>query len=183
MANSSAGADERYDRALARYLATDAAAFNEQSRQILDEVGLGTVDVDRQTNELSGGQRTKVNLAAMLLASFDVLLLDEPTNDLDQAGLAQLETMVVAQQRPVAVVSHDRAFLERVITSVYELDDHAHTGTRFNGGFAAWQTSRDVARQQHYDAYDEFNTKRSELQQRARTQQQWSARRLHGQTH
>jgi ATPase subunit of ABC transporter with duplicated ATPase domains len=168
------GADERYDQALAHYLSTDASTLDERIRQMLDQVDLSAVAPDHLTAELSGGQRTKVNLAAILLATFDVLLLDEPTNDLDQAGLAHLESMVLSQDRPVAIVSHDRAFLERVITSVYELDDHSHAGTRFNGGFAAWQEARDTARRQHHDAYAEYDAKRSQLQQRARTQHQWS---------
>ncbi len=174
VADGVAGADDRYDKALARYLAADAASFAERSVQVLAEVGLHDVRLDELPAEFSGGQRTKLNLAAMLLASFDVLLLDEPTNDLDQAGLALLETMVLSQERPVAIVSHDRTFLERVITAVYELDDHSHTGTRFNGGFVAWQEARDTARRHHEAAYDEYNNKRSQLQQRARTQHQWS---------
>lgn len=175
VAEGQEGADERYDHALANYLATDASTINERIIQVCDQVGLGDVASTHLTAQLSGGQRTKLNLAAMLLASFDILLLDEPTNDLDHAGLDHLEAMVLSQDRPVAIVSHDRAFLERVITSVYELNDHSHTGTRFNGGFGAWQETRDIARRQHHDAYDEYNAKRSQLQQRARTQQQWSA--------
>lgn len=175
VAEGDAGADDRYDRALSQYLAVDAATIDMRTDQVLAQVGLGDLHLGHRTAELSGGQRTKVSLAAMLLASFDILLLDEPTNDLDHVGLALLEDMLLTQQRPVAVVSHDRAFLERVVTAVFELDDHAHTGTRFNGGFGAWQHARDVARQHHYDAYDEFTTKRSQLQERARTQQSWSA--------
>lgn len=174
VAAGEAGADDRYDLALARYLATDAAAIDGRAAQVLTQVGMAAVDVDHRTDQLSGGQRTKLNLASMLLASFDVLLLDEPTNDLDNAGLSLLEEMLVATPRPVIVVSHDRAFLERVVTSVFELDGHTHSGTRFNGGFTAWQHDREIARQQHYAAYDEFHAKRSELKDRARTQKQWS---------
>ena len=175
VADGTAGADDRYDAALARYLNIDAATFDTTAEQALVQVGLSELSPEQLTSSLSGGQRTKVNLAAMLLASFDVLLLDEPTNDLDNYGLTLLEDMLLTGNRPVAVVSHDRAFLERVVTGIFELDDHAHTGTRFNGGFAAWEHDRQVARQQHYDAFDEFTSKRSALHQRARTQQQWSA--------
>lgn len=175
VAQAEPGADDRYDRALARYLAIDAATADARIDQVLAQVGLADVETTHGTAQLSGGQRTKLNLAAVLLASFDILLLDEPTNDVDNDGLALLEDMLLTDQRPMAVVSHDRAFLERVVTSVIEIDDHAHTVTRFNGGFAAWHRDREIARQQHYDAFDEFNAKRSVLQQRARTQQQWSA--------
>lgn len=175
LADGRAGADEIYDRALTRYLGAEAGAFDERIRQTLSEVGLVELDLTALVGELSGGQRTKVSLAAMLLASFDVLLLDEPTNDLDTAGLTHLEQMVLAQDRAIVVVSHDRTFLERVTTSIYELDDHTHTGARFNGGFAAWQEEREARRQQHYADYAEYNEKRSQLQDRVRTQQQWSA--------
>ena len=140
VAEGAAGSDERYDTALSRYLATDASSFDARTGQAMDEVGLQGVELTDKVAELSGGQRTKVNLAAMLLASFDVLLLDEPTNDLDQAGLDLLESMLVSQERAIAVVSHDRTFLERVITSVYELEDHAHTGKRFKRWFRSMAT-------------------------------------------
>ncbi|MGZ0175287.1 MAG: ABC-F family ATP-binding cassette domain-containing protein [Acidimicrobiales bacterium] len=175
VAEGHAGADDRYDSALSQYLAVDAATIEMRTDQVLAQVGLGDLDAAHRTAELSGGQRTKVNLAAMLLASFDMLLLDEPTNDLDHGGLELLEQVLLTQQRPVAVVSHDRAFLERVVTAVFELDDHTHTGNRFNGGFGAWLHARDIARQHQYDAYHEFNAKRSQLQERAKTQQSWSA--------
>lgn len=169
------GADDIYDLALERYLASDAATLDERIERTLDTVGAVGIGPGRRTDTLSGGQRTRVNLAAMLLASFDILLLDEPTNDLDHDGLELLEAMVMSGERPVVIVSHDRAFLERTTTAIFELDDHTHSGTRFNGGFAAWQRAREVARQQHYDAFAEYDEKRSQLKDRARQQHQWSA--------
>ena len=175
LADGAPGSDERYDLALERYIATDAATIEERIERTLATVGLESLEPTRLCHELSGGQRSRVNLAAVLLASFDVLLLDEPTNDLDLDGLALLEDLLLSQDRPLAVVSHDRAFLERVVTAIYELDDHSHSGTRFNGGFAAWEQARAVARDQHYEAYAVFQDKRSQLKERAQTQQQWAS--------
>lgn len=175
LAESQSDADERYDLALHRYMALDPASFTENAVRTLESVGASGVGLDRLAAELSGGERTRVNLAAMLLANFDVLLLDEPTNDLDHDGLRLLETMILSSQRPTVVVSHDRSFLRAITTSIFELDDHSHTGTRFNGGFEAWQHARELARQQHYDAFADFNDKRARLTDRARQQQQWSA--------
>lgn len=168
------GADHRYDLALQNYLRLDAASFSEQIIRTLDHVGLSDQQLEQPTDTLSGGQRTKVALAAVLLASFDILLLDEPTNDLDQRGLELLEAMVRGNERAIGLVSHDRAFLESVTTAIFEIDAHAATGTRFNGGFTAWQHEREVAARQHRDDYREYQSKRHALQERSRTQQQWS---------
>ncbi len=72
-------------------------------------------------------------LAAILLARFDLTLLDEPTNDLDFDGLARLEDMVARRTGGMVIVSHDRAFLERTVTDVLELDEHSATGRRLRG--------------------------------------------------
>ena len=82
--------------------------------------------LDQATASLSGGQAARVSLAATLLARFDVFLLDEPTNDLDFDGLDRLEEFLAGLDAAVAVVSHDRAFLDRVVTDVLELDEHDH---------------------------------------------------------
>ena len=85
----------------------------------------------------SGGQAARASLAAILLARFDVFLLDEPTNDLDFAGLDRLEQFLRDELTGGAViVSHDRAFLDRTITSVLELDEHSHTRDRVRGRLA-----------------------------------------------
>ena len=72
---------------------------------------------------LSGGEEARAALAGVLRGGFDVLLLDEPTNDLDFAGLAWLERALAAHSGSVVVVSHDRAFLDRTVTRIVELDE------------------------------------------------------------
>ncbi len=82
---------------------------------------------------LSGGQRAKVALAGIELSRFDITLLDEPTNDLDFDGLRRLETWVRSRRGGMVIVSHDRDFLERTVTTVLELDAHSRTGQRVRG--------------------------------------------------
>jgi ATPase subunit of ABC transporter with duplicated ATPase domains len=176
LSESRPGADERYDRALTRYVDVDAAGFDERVAATLTEVGLAGVAPDRPTRSLSGGQRARVGLAAVMLAAFDVLLLDEPTNDLDLEGLDLLERFVLDADRPMAIVSHDREFLATVATAIVEIDDHTHTATRFNGGYDAWLAERERAEHRHQQAYDEYQAKRAELGDRARRERQWSAR-------
>jgi len=175
LAAATVGSDERYDRALQRYVDADVASFQDRLQRTLSYVGLNDMDLEAKTWSLSGGERTKLGLAALLLAQFDVLLLDEPTNDLDLRGLDLLEELIETDDRPMAIVSHDRVFLERVVTAVYAIDDHDHTGLRFNGGFAAWQEQRDITRRHHEEDYAAYVTKRADLTERARVQQQWSA--------
>ncbi|MEZ5342656.1 MAG: ATP-binding cassette domain-containing protein [Acidimicrobiales bacterium] len=103
--------------------------------------------IDRQVSTLSGGERAKVWLAIVGLSQFDVMLLDEPTNDLDLDGIAHLERLVLAQRGPVIVVSHDRQFLDHVVTDVVEFDvdprESAKTSAhRFGGGWSAFLEER-----------------------------------------
>ena len=125
---------------------------------------------------LSGGQAARVGLAAVLLSRYDVLLLDEPTNDLDFDGLEQLERFAVDFPGPLVVVSHDRAFLDRVVTDVADLDEHDHSLAVFAGGYAAYLREREVARRRAEEAYDEYQGQRSDLKARAQREREWSHR-------
>ena len=99
------------------------------------DAGLVAV-ADRDTSVLSGGEAAKLALGALALAPADILLLDEPTNDLDFEGLARLEELVASRGGATVVVSHDRAFLERTVTAVLELDEHDHTVETVRGRLA-----------------------------------------------
>src|SRR6185437_11573244 len=78
-------------------------------------------------------------LAAVLRGGFDVLLLDEPTNDLDFAGLAWLERSLGAHPGSLVVVSHDRAFLDRTVTRIVELDEWTRGTTEYSGGWSDYE--------------------------------------------
>jgi len=169
------GADDRYGRALDRWLRLGAADFDARAAAVATDLGLPASVLDRSTATLSGGQAARVSLAGILLARFDVLLLDEPTNDLDFDGLARLEQFLAAVGGGVVVVSHDRAFLERTITSVLELDEHTHRATLFNGGWLAYLDERATARRHAQEAYELYRAKRDELEDQSRRQRQWAA--------
>src|SRR5205814_6974946 len=143
-----------YASALAAYLALGAADFDARVGQVADDLGLPERVLDLDMSSLSGGQAGRANLAAILLARFDVFLLDEPTNDLDFAGLDRLERFLHDDLAGGAViVSHDRAFLDRTVTSVVELDEHAHTATEYAGGWAAYLSERATARRHAEEDY------------------------------
>ena len=122
-----------------------------------------------------GGQAARVALAALLLSRFDIVLLDEPTNDLDLAGLARLEEFVRGLRGGVVLVSHDREFLARTITSVVELDQAQNKVAVYDGGYDSFLEERAIAKRHAREAYDEFADKKADLVGRARVQREWSS--------
>ena len=176
LAGGTPGATDRYGAALDRWMALGGADLDARAEAVLDDLGLPGQLLDRPMAELSGGQAARAQLAALLLARFDVFLLDEPTNDLDLDGLDRLERFVLGLEAPVMVVSHDRAFLERTITAVAEIDAHLHTLTRYEGGWQSYLDERARARMHAETDYQVYVERRDALRERARTQRQWSTR-------
>jgi ATP-binding cassette subfamily F protein uup len=97
---------------------------------------LGDLDLTRPARGLSGGERRRVSLARLLLSDLDVLLLDEPTNHLDIEAVDWLARHLVARDTTLAVVTHDRWFLDAVCSSTWEVHDAAVDG--YDGGYAAY---------------------------------------------
>lgn len=157
----------RYDQALRRYLALGGPEFEAGSTRVLADVGLGERALAQQVNSLSGGERSRIGLAAVLLARHDVLLLDEPTNDLDRAGLELLENFVESFAGPMLIVSHDRTFLERVLTGVLEIDQHTHRIQFYDGGWSSFESERAVAVQRAEVSYEEYEMERRQLAARS----------------
>jgi ATPase subunit of ABC transporter with duplicated ATPase domains len=167
---------EAYTAALDRWMALGGADLDVRAGAVAGDLGLPAHLLDRPVATLSGGQAARAQLAALLLARFDVFLLDEPTNDLDLDGLDRLERFVLGLAAPVMVVSHDRAFLERTITAVAEIDDHAHTLTRYEGGWLAYLDERRLTREHAEQDYRVYQDQRAALLARARTQRQWATK-------
>ncbi|RAN76159.1 heme ABC transporter ATP-binding protein [Bacillus sp. SRB_336] len=167
-------ADDRYASALDHWLACGAADLDERIPATLAELGLD-VGADALMTGLSGGQAARVALAALLLSRFDVVLLDEPTNDLDLVGLARLEEFVTGLRGGAVLVSHDREFLSRCVTTVVELDLAQNKVAVYDGGYDSFLEERATARRHAREAYDEFAGKKADLVTRARTQREWSS--------
>ncbi len=169
--------DDYGDR-LDRWLSLGGADFEDRVPAALAAVGL---DASKGPGDavvaLSGGQKARIGLAALMLARFDVFCLDEPTNDLDLGGLALLERFVAdLVKRPAAIVlvSHDRAFLETVTTDIVELDSVERRATLFGGGFAAFVREREVQRRRAREAFDEYAERHGDLLDRARVTKEWA---------
>jgi ATPase subunit of ABC transporter with duplicated ATPase domains len=176
LTTGSPGSDDAYSAALERWLDLGGADLDARAEAVCADLGLPTDLLDAETRTLSGGQAARASLASVLLSRYDVFLLDEPTNDLDFAGLERLEQFVLGLQAGLVVVSHDREFLARTITSVLDLDEPTRTATLYNGGFTAYLDARALRRQQARNAYEDFEDKKSSLVQQAQRQREQSVR-------
>ena len=165
-----------YDEALTRWLDLGGADLDVRTEQVCADLGLPLDLLAADTTTLSGGQAARASLASVLLSRYDVFLLDEPTNDLDFAGLERLEQFVLGLGAGLVVVSHDREFLSRTITSVLDLDEPSRTATLYGGGYDAYLEERERRRRQHRDAFEEYDDKRSGLVDQAQRQREQSVR-------
>jgi ABC transport system ATP-binding/permease protein len=109
-------------------------------RLVLDGLGLHALGLETVVAPMSGGERRRVALAALLIRQSDVLILDEPTNHLDLAGVTWLATHLLRRRGALVVVTHDRWFLDAVCTSTWEVGGGAVRS--YEGGYAAWVLAR-----------------------------------------
>ncbi|MFS8099356.1 ATP-binding cassette domain-containing protein [Lentzea alba] len=167
-----AGNDEGYSEALDQWLALGGADLEERSLEVIADLGL-TVGLDALMTSLSGGQAARAGMASLLLSRYDIFLLDEPTNDLDLDGLERLEKFVTGLRAGTVVVSHDREFLARTVTSVLELDLHQNQVRLFGGGYESYLEERARSRRHAREDYEEFASKKESLEERARMQRAW----------
>ncbi|ROT32057.1 ABC-F family ATP-binding cassette domain-containing protein [Micromonospora sp. HM5-17] len=109
-------------------------------RTVLDGLGMPHLGLDQPVGPMSGGERRRVALAALLVRAADLLVLDEPTNHLDVAGVDWLARHLIAKRGALVVVTHDRWFLDAVCTTTWEVADQ--TVRSHEGGYAAWTLAR-----------------------------------------
>ncbi|MGX6606908.1 ABC-F family ATP-binding cassette domain-containing protein [Micromonosporaceae bacterium Da 78-11] len=109
-------------------------------RTILDGLGMGYLGLEAPVGPMSGGERRRVALAALLVRDSDLLILDEPTNHLDVAGVDWLARYLLTRRGSLVVVTHDRWFLDAVCTATWEVVDEQVFA--YEGGYAAWTLAR-----------------------------------------
>ena len=131
---------DRYDRLneLLRY--HDAYNVDHRVERVLEGLGFESIDYHRPVDTFSGGQQSRLMLVKLLLAAPDVMLLDEPSNHLDIQATRWLEEYLVEQHEAMLIVSHDRYFLDRVVTKIFEL--HAGQLTSYPGNYRAYTRLR-----------------------------------------
>ena len=156
---------QAYADALDRFDRLGGHDFDVRAATVAADLGFDRLDV--AMDRLSGGQRTRAALAAIVLARFDVLLLDEPTNNLDAPGLARLEAFVQGFPGGIVVVSHDRAFLDACVRRFVELDPFTRRAGEFTGTWSEYVEQRELRRRQRQEAHDAALAERARLQRRA----------------
>ncbi|MGW7363253.1 ABC-F family ATP-binding cassette domain-containing protein [Streptomyces sp. NPDC054841] len=151
-----AGAEE-YARLLAEFEARGGYDADRRVSVTLRRLGeREPLDLDRRLGTLSGGKRSRLALAAALASSPELLLLDEPTNDLDDDAVGWLEEQLHAHRGTVVAVTHDRVFLERVTSTVLEVDQDRRTVRRHGNGYAGFLTAKGADRARWISAHEDW---------------------------
>ncbi|MDP9025585.1 MAG: ABC-F family ATP-binding cassette domain-containing protein [Candidatus Eremiobacteraeota bacterium] len=145
------------DAALARVDHDAWGLQNKRLRTMLDAFGFTADDFGRPLREFSGGQRAKAALAHLLIDEPDYLILDEPTNHLDIATVRWLEESIAADKRAFVIVSHDRYFIDRVATGVWEMDrGQMHAFVPERPAYTGFLRQREIRRTQARESYERF---------------------------
>lgn len=142
-----------YDRLQEAFRREDGFAFRGRAKQILGALGFKKSDLNARVGTLSGGQRTRLLLASVLLSNADLFLLDEPENHLDLKAREWLETFVSESPKTFVVVSHDRRMLNHVVTRIVEVERaRLHV---FSGNYDAYRAHREQAVSQQRKRFEQ----------------------------
>ena len=140
-----------YTRLTHQFELENGYAYKSEIVGVLKGLGFEEEDYGKQIENLSGGQKTRVALGKLLISKPDILLLDEPTNHLDMESIAWLETYLLNYPGAVFIVSHDRYFLDKVVTKIVEIE--AAQMRMYEGNYSAYALKKAQLRDAQYKAY------------------------------
>ncbi len=143
---------ERYGEVQARYEELDGYSLDGRAREVLDGLGFSQEMMDGDVGKLSGGWKMRVALARILLMRPDVMLLDEPSNHLDIESLIWLEDFLKGYDGALLMTSHDRAFMNRIVNKIIEID--AGSLTSYSGDYEFYEQQRAMADKQQQAQFE-----------------------------
>lgn len=152
----------QYDQLLHDFEEQNGYGYEAEIRSVLHGFHFEQEDYDRKISSLSGGQKTRLALAKLLLEQRDLLILDEPTNHLDIDTLTWLEGYVQNYKGALLIVSHDRYFLDRIVNEVYEISHH-HS-SYYKGNYSAYIDQKAERLRQDWKNYEKQQVEISKLE-------------------
>ena len=142
---------ETYNRLSSKYDRDNGYSYESEITGVLKGLGFSPEDYDRHINTLSGGQKMRIALGRLLLTRPDLIILDEPTNHLDMPSISWLEGFLTSYSGSVLIVSHDRYFIDRIVTKVIEIDNKK--ATIYHGNYTYFADKRAELRASMMKAY------------------------------
>ncbi|WP_226671310.1 ATP-binding cassette domain-containing protein [Metabacillus litoralis] len=141
-----------YDSLQVRFKENGGYQYEADIRSVLHGLGFSKFDPNTKISSLSGGQKTRLALGKLLLTSPDLLILDEPTNHLDIETLTWLEQYLQNYPGAILIVSHDRYFLDKIVSQVYEIS--RHTSMKFTGNYSSYLKHKAENYEKEMKSYD-----------------------------
>ncbi len=142
---------ENYNRLNHQFEMEGGYSYKSEVYGVLNGLGFSAEDYTKKIHQLSGGQKTRVALGKLLVTKPDIILLDEPTNHLDMNSIAWLENFLMNYKGAVVIVSHDRYFLDRVVTKVIEVS--LHQAQVYEGNYSEYAVKKEKVREARIKAY------------------------------
>ena len=153
---------KNYDQLMHDFKEQNGYGYENEIKAVLHGLGFEDTDFDRPVSSLSGGQKTRLALAKLLLEKRDLLILDEPTNHLDIDTLTWLEGYIQNYTGALLIVSHDRYFLDRIVNEVYEISHHK--SSHYTGNYSQYIKEKDARLKAQWKAYEKQQAEISHLE-------------------
>ncbi|KZE52320.1 ABC transporter ATP-binding protein [Brevibacillus parabrevis] len=165
---------QRYQKLQDEFEQQDGYQWETRMTQVVQGLGVSEELLATPFAQLSGGEKTKAGLAKLLCQKSDVLLLDEPTNHLDVESMEWLEQFLQSYPGTVLIISHDRYFLDAVVTSVYHVD--GGEAEFYIGNYSAFATEREERLLRQFAAYQEQQKKIKKMKETIKRLKEWGNR-------